>query len=187
MNKYPCGKAVIALVVAITVAAGARLVAQTVVHAEPPHEVTTETTSSKAPTHAAVAEAAAQVPAGVAVVSFGALLAKADPAAGQKTARVCAACHSFGKSEAAKMGPNLYGVVGGPHAHMAGFAYSDAMKSMREHKWDFDELNEFIHDPRGHLPGTKMTFAGLKNDQDRANVIAWLNTHADKPLPLPKK
>jgi cytochrome c len=102
------------------------------------------------------------------------LMAKANVEAGQKYARVCGTCHSFGKGEAAMIGPNLYGVVGGPHAHMAGYDYSDAMKAMHDKQWTVDELNEFLYNPRGHVPGTKMTFAGIKNDQDRANVIAWL-------------
>ena len=107
---------------------------------------------------------------------IGPLLAKANVEAGQKTARVCGTCHSFGKGEAALIGPNLFGVVGGPHAHMAGYDYSDAMKAMHDQTWTVDELNEFLYNPRAHLPGTKMTFAGIKNDQDRANVIAWLKT-----------
>jgi cytochrome c len=109
------------------------------------------------------------------------LLAKANVEAGQKYARVCGTCHSFGKGEAAIIGPNLYGVVNGPHDHMPGYDYSDAMKAMRDAKWTVDELNEFLYNPRGHIPGTKMTFAGIKNDQDRANVIAWLKTLSDNP------
>ncbi len=115
------------------------------------------------------------------------LLAKADAAAGQKYARVCGTCHSFDKGQAAMIGPNLYGVVGGPHAHMEGFDYSDAMKAMHDHMWTFDELNVFLYNPRAHIPGTKMTFAGIKGDQDRANVIAWLRTLSDSPVPLPAK
>ncbi len=111
-------------------------------------------------------------PAGPAPI--GPLLAKADVEAGEKTARVCGTCHSFGKGEAAKIGPNLFGIVGSKHAHMEGFDYSDAMKAMGGN-WTDEELNEFIYSPRAHIPGTKMTFAGLKKDQDRANVIAWLN------------
>jgi len=113
------------------------------------------------------------------------LLASASPDAGQKYARVCGTCHSFNKGEAAKMGPNLYGIIGSPHAHMAGFSYSDAMKALADKPWTFAELNEFLYNPRIHIPGTKMTFAGIKNDTDRANVIAWLRTLADNPVPLP--
>lgn len=113
------------------------------------------------------------------------LLAKADVDAGQKYARVCGTCHSFGKGEAAKIGPNLYDIIGSKHGHMAGFDYSDAMKSMAGN-WDYHELNEFLFSPRAHLPGTKMTYAGIKDDQARANVIAWLRTLSDSPAPLPK-
>lgn len=114
------------------------------------------------------------------------LLAKADVAAGQKSARVCGTCHSFNKGEAAKIGPNLYAVIGGPHAHQAGYSYSDGMTAQKAKLWDFAALNEFLYAPRNAVPGTKMSFAGLKNDQERANVIAWLNTQSDKPLPLSK-
>jgi cytochrome c len=103
-------------------------------------------------------------------------MAKANVEAGQKYARVCQTCHNFDKGGPAMIGPNLYGVVGGPHAHMAGFDYSDAMKAMHDKIWTVDELNEFLYNPRAHVPGTKMTFVGIKNDQDRANVIAWLKT-----------
>jgi cytochrome c len=125
----------------------------------------------------------AAAPAGPAKIEP--FLAKADIAAGEKTARVCGTCHTFGKGEAAKIGPNLYGIVGSKHAHMDGYSYSDAMKAMAGN-WDVDELNEFLFSPRTHVPGTKMSFAGIKNDQDRANVIAWLNTLSDSPQPLPK-
>jgi cytochrome c len=121
----------------------------------------------------AVAAETAAAPKGPADIQP--LLAKADIAAGQKTARVCGTCHSFNKGEAAKIGPNLWGIVGAKHAHMEGFNYSDALKAM-DGIWDVEHLNHFIYNPREHLPGTKMTYAGLKNDQERANVIAWLET-----------
>ena len=88
-------------------------------------------------------------------------------------------------SAAKKIGPNLYGIIGSKHSHMEGFTYSDAMKAMPGN-WDADELNEFLFAPRVHVPGTFMSFGGIKNDQDRANVIAWLYTLSDSPKPLPK-
>ena len=114
------------------------------------------------------------------------MLASASVAAGEKTAHVCGTCHSFGKGEAAKMGPNLYGIIGAKHAHMEGFSYSDALKALSDKTWTYDELNHFLYNPRNYITGTKMGFAGLKNDSDRANVIAWLRTLADNPQPLPK-
>lgn len=133
----------------------------------------------------AAAPGSAAAPTGPAPIEP--LLASANVDAGQKSAKVCGTCHSFGKGEPAKMGPNLYGIVGSMHAHMAGFAYSDAMKALSSKPWTFAELNEFIYSPRDHIPGTKMTFGGIKNDTDRANVIAWLRTLADSPVPLPSK
>ncbi len=114
------------------------------------------------------------------------LLAAANVENGQKYARVCGACHSFGKGEAAKIGPNLYGIIGAKHAHMDGFSYSEAMKALSDKLWTFDALNEFLFNPRGVVQGTKMSFAGIKNDSDRANVIAWLRTLSDNPVALPK-
>ena len=112
------------------------------------------------------------------------LLATADLAAGQETFKKCATCHSIEKGGPAKVGPNLWGVVGGPHGHMEGFAYSDALKS-KPGTWDYDALNAWLFSPKAYAPGTKMSFAGLKKTQERANVIAWLRTQSDSPLPLP--
>ena len=114
----------------------------------------------------------------------GPLLAKADVDHGAQVARQCQACHNFAKGGPDMVGPNLWGVLGGPHAHKAGYAYSDAMKNLPG-KWDFESVNKFIAKPQGFLPGTKMGFAGLKKAQDRADVIAWLRQQADTPEPLP--
>ena len=145
------------------------------------------TTLAPPAAHTSMGGAASMPAAAESLPPIAGLLAKADVAAGQKYAKVCGTCHSFGKGEAAKMGPNLYGIVGLKHAHMAGYAYSDAMKSMAKETWSFEELNEFLFKPSAHIPGTKMPFAGIKNDSDRANVIAWLRTLSDSPEPLPTK
>nr|WP_294517043.1 cytochrome c family protein [uncultured Rhodopila sp.] len=113
------------------------------------------------------------------------LLAKADPAAGEAYAKkVCGICHTFTEGGKAIVGPNLYNVVGGPHAHMQGFDYSNAIKS-KTGPWTFAELNEWLHKPSAYAPGTRMGFAGIANDQDRANVIDYLRTLSPNPEPLP--
>ena len=113
------------------------------------------------------------------------LLASADPAAGQATARVCLSCHTFEKGAPAKVGPNLWGIVGAPHAHAQGFAYSKAIAG-KQGPWTYEELNHFLYSPKDYAPGTKMSFAGLRKDKDRANVIAFLRTLSDSPEPLPQ-
>jgi len=133
----------------------------------------------------AAAPGAARAPKGPGAIEP--LLATASVEAGEKYAKVCGTCHSFGKGEPAKIGPNLYGIIGLKHAHMEGFAYSDAMKAQSDKTWTFAELNNFLYSPRDYIPGTKMTYGGIKNDTDRANVIAWLRTLSDNPVALPAK
>lgn len=113
------------------------------------------------------------------------LLAKADVGKGKSLARKCAACHSFGKGEKPKIGPNLYGIVNAHKAHESDFNYSSAMKEQKGN-WTYEELNHFLHNPRKYVPGTKMVFPGFKKPEDRADVIAFLRSLADSPAPLPK-
>jgi cytochrome c len=112
-------------------------------------------------------------------------LASADPAKGQQIFNKCMACHNADKGGANQMGPNLWGVLGEPIGQGKGFAFSDAL-SKKGGTWNWDNLSQWLTSPKAFAPGTKMTFAGLSNPQDRANVIAFLNTHSDSPLPLPK-
>jgi cytochrome c len=130
----------------------------------------------------ASAGAAAAKPAEIEPVSP--LLAKADVDHGATIAKQCMACHNFAKGGPNMVGPNLWGVVGGPHDHKADYAYSDAMKAFPGN-WDYESLNKFITKPQDYVHGTKMGFAGLKKVQDRADVIAWLRLQADTPVPLP--
>jgi cytochrome c len=111
-------------------------------------------------------------------------LAKADPAKGQQVFNKCMACHNADKGGANQLGPNLYGILGAPIGQGRGFAFSDAL-SKKGGNWDWDSLSTWLTSPRAFAPGTKMTFAGLGDPQDRANVIAFLNTKSDAPKPLP--
>ena len=116
--------------------------------------------------------------------SLNTLLASADVAKGEKVFAKCAACHTVNQGGANGIGPNLYGVVGKPHAMHAAFAYSDALKGVPGN-WDFAALDKWLTSPRDYAPGTKMTFAGLGSGEDRANLIAYLNAQGSN-LPLPK-
>jgi len=112
------------------------------------------------------------------------MIAGADVAKGQKLSKACAACHSFDKGGPNKVGPNLWGTVLGPKAGVGDFAYSDSLKNMGG-AWSYEELNAFLWKPKKFLPGTKMSYVGLKKAKDRAALIAWLRTMADSPAALP--
>jgi cytochrome c len=112
------------------------------------------------------------------------LLAKASVEKGQADVKVCGACHNFEKGAGSKVGPPLYGVVGRPVASVAGFDYSDAMKK-KGGNWTLDELNAFITNPKAHVPGTKMGYAGEASPEKRADIVDYLHTLSDSPEPLP--
>lgn len=147
---------------------------------EKPSYVVAGVAQQEAPKAAESAPAAEEIP------PVAPLLASADVGKGEAVAKKCAACHSFDKGGATKVGPNLWGIVGNTHAHVDGFAYSAAIAGMKGKPWSYEELNHFIANPKGYAPGTKMSFAGLKSVQERADVIAWLRTLSDQPQPLPQ-
>lgn len=112
-------------------------------------------------------------------------LATADLEAGEKLLKRCTSCHTFDKGGKDGVGPNQWALLGRKVASHEGFAYSDAMKA-HGGSWGFQELSDFLENPKKAAPGNKMAFAGLKKPQDRANLIAYINTLSDSPLPLPK-
>ncbi|MBM3468710.1 MAG: cytochrome c family protein [Alphaproteobacteria bacterium] len=111
------------------------------------------------------------------------LLASANVERGQTIAKKCTQCHTFEKGGANKTGPNLWGIIGNKIAHAADFAYSSGFKE-KGGTWDFEKMNTLLNKPRDFVKGTKMSFVGLKNDQERADVIAYLNSLSDTPQSL---
>ncbi len=113
-----------------------------------------------------------------------AMIASADVARGQKLSKACAACHSFDKGGANGVGPNLYGVVGAVKQAKSGYAYSGVMNANGENNWTYAALNKFLWKPKAYAPGTKMNYVGIKKPEDRAAMVAWLNTlGSNKPAP----
>jgi cytochrome c len=115
---------------------------------------------------------------------WGTVLPAADVAAGQTVAVKCQQCHDLTKGGPNKIGPELFGVVDRPRASNPTFAYSSAMKS-KPGNWTYDELFKFIKAPGVDIPGTKMSFAGLRSEKDRINLIAYLRSNADAPAAIP--
>jgi cytochrome c len=113
------------------------------------------------------------------------LLQTASVEKGKAAAKKCQACHTFEKGGPNRVGPNLYGIVNDERGKdRGGFNFSAAMKS-KGGTWTFDELNKFLTNPKGYIPGTAMGFAGISKDSERADVIAFLNSNSDHPAPLP--
>lgn len=133
----------------------------------------------------AAAGGGAEAPAAVPVAQ---LLASANAEAGAAVFKKCTACHSIEKGGPNKVGPDLWGVVNRPIASHGGFSYSGPMKEFAQGGsvvWDFEHLNHFLASPKGYIKGTAMGFAGIKKDDERANLLAYLNSQSDSPAPLP--
>ena len=125
-------------------------------------------------------DAAPEVPLGV-------LLASADATRGAAAVKKCAGCHNFGEGEGNKQGPHLYDVVGRPEGSVSDFGYSDALLAHNAAGdiWTYENLNAFLTKPADYAPGTKMTFAGVRSAEERADILAYLQTLSAEPKPFP--
>ena len=117
-------------------------------------------------------------------VDIAALLSLGDVTHGEKVFKKCSACHVVEKGGANKIGPSLYGVLGRKVASINDYKYSKALNEY-DKEWTFDEMNGYLLKPQAWIKGTKMSFAGLRKEKDRASVILYLNQNSDNPLPLP--
>ena len=117
-------------------------------------------------------------------VDIASLMAIGDPVLGEKVFKKCAACHSIVKGGKNNIGPALYNVVGRKVGIVSDYKYSKALSGY-EKEWTFEELNGYLLKPAKWIKGTKMAFAGLRKEKDRASVILYLNQNSDKPLQLP--
>lgn len=166
----------------LLVTMGIGLVAEGIFHAEKPEKqgfaIAVAESEAAGEQAGAAPEAAAQ--------PIAARLASADATKGVAAAKPCLACHSFEKGGPAKTGPNLWEIIGRAPGAVAGFAYSEAMKAKAGEPWSYETLDHFIADPKGYLPGTKMSYVGVKKQEARADLIAYMRTLSDNPAPLPE-
>jgi cytochrome c len=180
MNPY-VNMAAGALLGTVFVMMSVSIASEGLFHSKVPEKPGFAIVAEEAPTAGGAAAAPASVP-------IAQLMAKADAAAGETVFKKCTSCHSGEKGGPNKVGPNLWGVVSRPIASHEGFSYSAAIKDFSKggsEKWDYEHLNHFLAAPKAYISGTAMGFAGLKKDDERANLIAYLRSLSDSPVPLP--
>ena len=180
MNSFEFNKIAGAVLGTALVVFGLNSLADTIYHSETPEKPGFAIQVAEAGT-GAEATTGEQQPA----VSLGTLLASADAKKGEADVKQCQACHDFTKGGPNKTGPNLWGIVMRKHGSHEGFAYSDAMKAKSGEDWTYEDLNAFLTSPKTAVPGTKMAFGGVKKDQSRADILAYLATLSDNPVPFP--
>jgi cytochrome c len=180
LDSFEFNKIAGAALVCALIIMGINLSGHALIHPEPlaKNAYVIEGVQAEAASAAAPAEAAGPAP------SFEAVLAQASAARGEAVFKKCAACHTVEKGGANKVGPNLYGVVGQKIGAHAGFTYSDGVAKKGE-SWTFENLNKWLTSPKDFIAGTKMTFAGLPKESDRADAILFLNSNSAAPLALP--
>ena len=145
--------------------------------AKPGYELPVQTTTAAETSQPAAA-------AGVNFQEIAGLLQNASPEAGQAAFKRCSTCHTPEKGGRNMTGPNLWGIVGRPKGSQEGFNYSAAMKE-KGGEWTYEDLANFIHNPRAFIPGNKMAFAGIRDNAEIADLLAYLRTLSDNPPPLP--
>ncbi len=179
MDSFEINKIVAAVLMVALLVIGIGKLSDVIFHVEKPEkpgytvdveEATTVSTSTKA----SVEEK----------VDIAALMAMGDVTIGEKVFKKCAACHSIVKGGKNNIGPALYNVVGRKTGVVSDYKYSKALASY-DKEWTFEELNGYLIKPAKWVKGTKMAFAGLRKEKDRASVIKYLNQNSDSPLPLP--
>lgn len=178
-SSLETNKALAALLTAGIIASGSGVIARILYHPSMPEENAYVIQVTQGEAEGGEAAAEAKTP------PLPVLLAAASSEAGQGVVKKCAACHSFEQGGPNKIGPVLWGVVGRDIASVEGFSYSDALLA-KEGEWTFDKLFQFIHNPKGYAPGTKMAFAGIGDPEDLADVLVYLRGLSENPVPLPE-
>jgi len=173
MSSFEWNKIIASVLTAMIVAMVTGILAQSIVH---PIRIEKPAYLPPGAEEGAAAPAAASAAAPAGPEPIGPYLEKADAKHGEQVAKVCLQCHTFAKGEPNKIGPNLFGIMEENIATAPGYTFSSALLADKDKKWDSDELNVWLYKPQDFAHGTKMTFAGLPKAQDRADVIAYLQT-----------
>jgi cytochrome c len=182
MDSFEANKIFGAILGVVFVVFGMSLLAEGWFHSEAPERPGYAIVGMEAPSGGAAAAPTNEV------LPVAEIMASADAEAGAAQFKKCQACHSGEKGGPNKVGPDLWDLVDRPIAAHEGFSYSAAMKEFAAQgsgKWDWDHLNHFLHGPKQYISGTAMGFAGIKNDKDRGDLLAYLRTLSDSPKPLP--
>ena len=178
MDSFEINKIVAAVLMVALLVIGLGKVSDLVFHVEKPKTPGYAVDVEQAVSNATSVEAAEEK------VDIVAIMAMGDIASGEKIFKKCAACHSIVKDGKNKIGPALYNVVGRKVGAVSDYKYSKALIGY-EKNWTFEELNGYLLKPSTWIKGTKMAFAGLRKEKDRASVIKYLNQNSDNPLPFP--
>ena len=179
MDSFELNKIIAAILMVALLVIGLGKIADGVFYVQKPkkpgYQVATESQLTSGSTKAAEI---------VEKVDIASIMALGDVASGEKIFKKCAACHSINKGGKNKIGPALYNIVGRAVGGVDNYKYSKALASYGK-EWTFEELNGFLQKPASYLKGTKMSYAGLRKEKDRASVIKYLNKKSDSPKPLP--
>ena len=175
MDSFEINKIVAAIILVVLLIIGIDKVSNIVFHVDKPKTPGYTVEVKQVSTTSASAETK---------IDISILMAMGDVATGEKIFKKCVACHSIVKGGKNKIGPALYNVVGRKVGMIADYKYSKAFMEY-EKEWTFEELNGFLIKPAKWIKGTKMAYAGLKKEEDRASIIKYLNQNSDSPLPLP--
>lgn len=181
MSTMEVNKIMAAVLLAGIIGMTSGFIANLLVHPEEP-----EQTAFRPDTGAEPAATGEEEPAEE--VNIASLLQDASVEEGEAFTRACQSCHSFEQGGPNRVGPNLFAIVGADMAHLEDFNYSSALQTAHEEgrTWGYEELSAFLQSPRDYMPGTSMSYAGIRDPEDRANVIAYLRSMDDDPPPLPE-
>ena len=179
MNSFELNKIIAAILMVALLVIGLGKIEDAVFHVQKP-----EKPGYKVEVESQLVSGSSEATKVVAEIDIVALMAQGDVESGKKVFKKCAACHSIKKDGVNKIGPALYNVVGRSVGGVDGYKYSKALASYNK-EWTFEELNGFLKKPATYLKGTKMAYAGLRKEVDRASVIKYLNQSGDNPTPLP--